>query len=720
MTKHMPTEGIDEHRYRIKRVIGRGSYGTVAEAFDENLEGYVAMKRIALPEQNQDAVSMAREIRLLHALRSDNIISLLDVVMTERSLYIISELCDVDLLHVIQSDSRHNLLMVYPNYMLSIMYQILHALDFIHGEGVFHRDIKPTNILVDCHLNVKLCDFGMARLVDKQSCNAILDHNQNNLTCQVVSLWYRAPCVTLCKGRYGKAQDIWAAGCTFAEMITREPLFPGTTDLNQLQVIVDVLGKLSDENLDFEMSERGRRFIVSLDSKEIGLESSLLPGVNEVHPDLLELLKNMLRFNPHHRITSTQACQLPLFSHFHRFDHEPTSPSTSALIKLAEDMHRIDECISSGEDAISFLRQEVEDIRYELSALPKRAIKLDTTIKGEEEDQDNISSLLTSRKSSNKQINNINKEDIDINTSTSTTPIITTANAITSDNNQDNQYSSSIFDILPTKAYIKGILPSRSRRRRSSSSIVDTSIIHNTTNTNTNTENENDGIAFEKTNEIYSEKPLLRLHQQGHQRRLSISSPLRDLFNMTMFNSKRITPVTSLRIHIENEDSEQRQKQQAAASTNDNDVNKIINSPIVNVPQINMSIEMKNKYRTRENTISYDSFSTTEGFYALDSHRSQITSVTNESLKIDDSGTGSNFICKILRKCPQFRQDENNDSTIVQLQHQHQLQPQDGKDSNRMRNTSMTIVSSDGTSLRKMLPVRSIYVDELNPYKTRT
>eukprot|EP01036_Dinobryon_divergens_P056943 gene56943-76036_t len=157
-------------------------------------------------------------------------------------------------------------------------------------------------------------------MVDKVGCQAVIEPDMANLTEYVVSRWYRAPEITLFKGRYGKAQDIWAAGCTFAEMIRGTPLFPGTTDiLEQFQVIVDVLGKPSAEDLDYPLTAYMMKYMTSLDSKEIGLESSLLPlhpnevSSDKVHPDLLELLKNMLKFNPHHRITSTQACQLPIF-----------------------------------------------------------------------------------------------------------------------------------------------------------------------------------------------------------------------------------------------------------------------------------------------------------------------------------------------------------------------------------------------------------------------
>eukprot|EP01041_Mallomonas_annulata_P003843 gene3843-7659_t len=365
-----------EKPYVIESILGGGSCGTVAKAYDRRTKRPVAIKRVELTDDPMHTLALARELRFLHALRCDNIVSLLDVNITERSLYIITELCETDLDQLIYSDEGYSRLQKSPSIVLSIMYQVLHVLAFIHSEGVLHRDIKPANILLDSNLNVKLCDFGLARMVDKDSCQAVIEPGQQSLTSCVVTLPYRAPCVALSHGRYGKAQDIWATGCTFAEMITRCLLFPGDTDVKLLQSIVDVLGKPSDEDLDFEMSERGRRFIISLDSKEIGLESSLLPGVNEVHPDLLGLLKNMLRFNPHHRITSTQACQLPLFSHFHVFPPvASTSISPSSLLMLSEDMHRIDLYQSEVQHATYYL------LIMEVKIIQKKLLKEEKIIK---------------------------------------------------------------------------------------------------------------------------------------------------------------------------------------------------------------------------------------------------------------------------------------------------------------------------------------------------
>eukprot|EP01041_Mallomonas_annulata_P001993 gene1993-3875_t len=356
-------------RYTIEKVLGAGCYGTVVRAYDGIDEKKVAIKRIPLTDDPIDSISMSREIRFLHALRSPNIVSLLDIDLTEKSLYIVTELFEDDLHKVIYSSSKYRRLQKSPKAMLSIMYQVLQALVFIHSEGVLHRDIKPANILIDSHFNAKLCDFGMARMVVTENESKSKDvHDDTKLTEYVVSRWYRAPEITLTPGQYCKGQDVWAAACTFAEMIIRDPLFQGNSSVHQIQVIVDILGKPSAEDLDFEMGYRARKFTSVLYSKEIGLESSLLPGVNEVHPDLLELLKNMLKFNPHHRITSTQACQLPIFVGISSRDLHFQS-NTRALRTLAKHCKNIENFPINEVSAINYLLQiEVEDIKQELSS----------------------------------------------------------------------------------------------------------------------------------------------------------------------------------------------------------------------------------------------------------------------------------------------------------------------------------------------------------------
>ena len=105
---------------------------------------------------------------------------------------------------------------------------------------VLHRDLKPNNLLVNKNCDLKICDFGLARGVD--------DSRTQQLTEYVVTRWYRA-IELLCMQPYSFGVDIWALGCIWCEMISRETLFPAT-ETKQLQLVCHRLFGLSPSRTD--------------------------------------------------------------------------------------------------------------------------------------------------------------------------------------------------------------------------------------------------------------------------------------------------------------------------------------------------------------------------------------------------------------------------------------------------------------------------------------
>ncbi|VUZ46731.1 unnamed protein product [Hymenolepis diminuta] len=101
-----------------------------------------------------------------------------------------------------------------------------------------HRDIKPENILINAQGDVKLCDFGFARF---------LADAEDTYTDYVATRWYRSPELLVGDTHYGPPVDVWAVGCVFAEMLTRLPLWPGRSDLDQLYLITKNLESLFAE-----------------------------------------------------------------------------------------------------------------------------------------------------------------------------------------------------------------------------------------------------------------------------------------------------------------------------------------------------------------------------------------------------------------------------------------------------------------------------------------
>jgi cyclin-dependent kinase len=121
-----------------------------------------------------------------------------------------------------------------------MMKQVLEGLAHCHANRVFHRDLKPHNLLIDTDGNIKLADFGLARAFSQA---------RQHYTHEVVTLWYRAPEILLGKSDYSLAVDMWSVGCIFSEMVMGgRVLLAGTSEIEQLFKIFHLLGTPTAEN----------------------------------------------------------------------------------------------------------------------------------------------------------------------------------------------------------------------------------------------------------------------------------------------------------------------------------------------------------------------------------------------------------------------------------------------------------------------------------------
>lgn len=94
---------------------------------------------------------------------------------------------------------------------------------------MFHRDLKPGNILVSKDCQLRITDFGLARFMDETTRSG--QNNVNPMTEYVVTRWYRAPEILLSPQiPYDEAIDLWSIGCILAELYRRKPLFPGKSE----------------------------------------------------------------------------------------------------------------------------------------------------------------------------------------------------------------------------------------------------------------------------------------------------------------------------------------------------------------------------------------------------------------------------------------------------------------------------------------------------------
>jgi len=308
---------VAEH-YKLIKPIGHGAYGVVVSANDEKANDKVAIKKVPRAFDDLiDAKRILREIKLLRHFDHENIICIKDILppptlQTFEDVYIISDLMETDLHRIIYSRQE-----LSDDHIQYFVYQILRALLYLHSANVLHRDLKPSNLLLNSNCDLKVCDFGLARG---------LDVDNMELTEYVVTRWYRAPEIMLSCQEYTKAIDVWSVGCIFAELMGRKPLFPGDDYIHQLQIISDVLGTPADDDLAFVTSDKARRFMKSQTFKQKVPFATLYPTGKDgegTNPQALDLLDQMLQFNPAKRIDVKAALAHPYLESLHNPDDEP-------------------------------------------------------------------------------------------------------------------------------------------------------------------------------------------------------------------------------------------------------------------------------------------------------------------------------------------------------------------------------------------------------------
>ncbi|KAG5319645.1 CDK6 kinase, partial [Pseudoatta argentina] len=300
-------------------VIGNGAYGTVYKATDKNSGQTVALKRVRIPlTEDGLPTSTVREIAALKSLEQyehPHIVRLLDICQGgdyldvssgdgtfERpehdiTFWLVFEHVERDLASYIANYRNSSPRSSIPPYLVrQMLKEILCGVEFLHSHRIIHRDLKPQNLLVTREGRIKIADFGLAKTYGFEM----------RLTSVVVTQWYRAPEVLLgCS--YATPVDVWSVGCILAELCKLEPLFPGTSEGDQLDRIFQVLGTPSQEEWPENVSLNWNAFPY----RHPRPLSLIVPDLNE---DGLDLIKNMLMFDPHSRITAAQAVRHRYFS----------------------------------------------------------------------------------------------------------------------------------------------------------------------------------------------------------------------------------------------------------------------------------------------------------------------------------------------------------------------------------------------------------------------
>nr|KJB08045.1 hypothetical protein B456_001G060800 [Gossypium raimondii]KJB08047.1 hypothetical protein B456_001G060800 [Gossypium raimondii] len=223
------------YEYERLNKISEGTYGVVFRARDKKTGEIVALKKVKILDRREleefgFPLTSLREINILASFNHPSIVKVKEVVVDDHdNVYMVMEYMEHDLKALMES-------MKWPfstSDVKCLMLQLLEGVKYLHDNWVLHRDLKTSNLLLSSQGELKICDFGMARQYGSP---------QKPYTTKVVTQWYRAPELLLGAKTYSTAVDMWSVGCIMAEMLAKQPLFKGTSEIDQLRKIFDTLG----------------------------------------------------------------------------------------------------------------------------------------------------------------------------------------------------------------------------------------------------------------------------------------------------------------------------------------------------------------------------------------------------------------------------------------------------------------------------------------------
>lgn len=329
--------------------IGQGTYSNVYKARDLVTGSIVALKKVRFDNLEPESVKfMAREILILQKLDHPNVIKLQGLVTSRMSssVYLVFDYMEHDLAGLSASLGR-GVKFTEPQ-IKCFMKQLFSGLEHCHSNGVLHRDIKGSNLLIDNEGILKIADFGLATFYDP--------HQKQPMTSRVVTLWYRPPELLLGATSYGVGVDLWSAGCILAELLAGKPIMPGRTEVEQLHKTFKLCGSPSEEYWKKYKLPNATLFKPQQPYKRCVLET-----FKDFPPPSLPLIDALLSIDPEGRGTGTDALNSEFFS-TEPHACEPSSvpkypPSKEMDVKLRDDAARRQRGLSGKANAADVSRR---------------------------------------------------------------------------------------------------------------------------------------------------------------------------------------------------------------------------------------------------------------------------------------------------------------------------------------------------------------------------
>ena len=284
--------------------IEEGTYGVVYRARDKNTNEIVALKRLKMEREKEGfPITSLREINTLLISQHKNVVHVREIVVGSNMdrIFIVMDFVEHDMKSLMET-MRQKKQEFLPGEVKCLMIQLLSAIAHLHDNWILHRDLKTSNLLLSHNGILKVGDFGLAREYGSPL---------KSYTAIVVTLWYRAPELLLGIKEYSTFIDVWSIGCIFGEFLLMNPLFPGKSDMDELNRIFKLLGTPNEriwtgynelpavqkmKFVEFPVSQLRNKFSADILSNK---------GLN--------LLKQFLTYDPKQRITCEGALKHPYF-----------------------------------------------------------------------------------------------------------------------------------------------------------------------------------------------------------------------------------------------------------------------------------------------------------------------------------------------------------------------------------------------------------------------
>jgi len=288
--------------FQPDRPIGYGAFGVVWSVTDPRDGKRVALKK--LPNVFQSLVSskrVFRELKMMRFFKHENVLSCLDILQPPpldyfTEIYLITELMQSDLHKIIVSPQQ-----LSADHIKVFLYQILRGVKYLHSAKIIHRDIKPGNLLVNSNCVLKICDYGLARVEERDP--------TRGMTQEVVTQYYRPPEILLGARHYTNSVDIWSVGCIFGELVGRRILFQASSPIQQLDLITDLLGTPTLQDLKYAC-DAAKRHMLSRGVKPPSISALYTMGQWATH-EAIHLMCQMLTLDPDKRISVAEALNHP-------------------------------------------------------------------------------------------------------------------------------------------------------------------------------------------------------------------------------------------------------------------------------------------------------------------------------------------------------------------------------------------------------------------------